>query len=142
MWEGAATGREGTISGMSQMSENDRGHLRGISETSVSTVGGSPHHPTNTSNSTATGTGTGATNEGISEGNSERAGEIPPAVPDPPTRSAAVSPLTPGQKIGEESNDYLAAKLENDEKENDKLTPGTPASSKRRSNFSEELGEK
>jgi hypothetical protein len=143
MWEGAAAGREGVISGMSQMSESDRGHLRGISETSVSTVGGSRPSPTSLATpENQTGPAQGQESEEIAEEGGERGAEVPPAVPDPPTRSTAVSPLTPGQKLNEEGGDYLTAKEEEKEKdEKDKLSPGTP-SSKRRSNFSEELGER
>jgi len=122
------------VSGLSNVSESDRKHLRGISETSVSTNNDLPFvTPLETP-----GRGLGIASEGGPNAASER-GEgaasytgIPPPVPDPPIRATAVSPLTPPQGL-EGARDYLGAKNGSSaEKE---------GVNRRRSNFSEELGD-
>ncbi|KAF8851662.1 hypothetical protein BDZ45DRAFT_678961 [Acephala macrosclerotiorum] len=117
--DGGAVNRDRFVSGVSNVSESDRGHLRGISETSVSTEdGGMPF---------VTPMEAPGASRGLEIGN------VPPAVPDPPIRTSAVSPLTPPQGVGREGGDYLGAKDGSGGKE----SPIT----KRKSNFSEELGE-
>jgi len=138
MWEG----REGVVSGMSQISDGDRGHLRGISETSVSTVGGSPLASEGRGNVVHNAGVSPANSPGLDSGNKElgTASEaVPPAVPDPPTRSTAVSPPTSSHRARTEGSDYLTAKDVLKEEEEEKKSPVNP---KRRSNFSEELGER
>jgi hypothetical protein len=74
------------VSGVSNLSETDRGHLRGISETSVSTVGvfATPNESV-----------------GVDHGYNTA-----PAAMERPT---AVSPLTPPSATGTEPRDYLGA---------------------------------
>src|SRR4051812_26090516 len=96
------------LSGVSNVSETDRGHLRGISETSVSTDG-----------NYATPLERG---EGLALQN------MPPRAP-PEGRPNVVSPLTPPSAISDgDSSDYLGAGR-------------SPGSTRRRSNFEENLDE-
>jgi hypothetical protein len=74
------------VSGVSNLSETDRGHLRGISETSVSTIGGYPSP---------------SESLGIDQGFNTA-----PAVME---RPLAISPLTPPSATGPEGRDYLGA---------------------------------
>lgn len=76
------------VSGISNLSESDRGHLRGISETSVSTTGAYA---------------TPSEGLGVDHGY-----HTAPAVLD--GRPSAVSPLTPPSASGPESRDYLGAR--------------------------------
>ncbi|KUJ10397.1 uncharacterized protein LY89DRAFT_689663 [Mollisia scopiformis] len=132
--DGPGQGREKFISGMSQLSDSDRGHLRGISETSVSTEGGGGVGFVTPLETPGALRGLGAAGAGGGEGRGEGSeGMVPTKVPTPPLRGTAVSPLTPPQGTGREGGDYLNASG------GGSASPG--AVTRRRSNFSEELGE-
>jgi hypothetical protein len=113
--------KERITSGVSNVSESDRGHLRGISETSVSTDGA------------GNGVRGGSATPGLSLGN----------LPEPAVRPAVqeeskktVSPLTPPEGVGQSgSGDYLGAGIAEGQAQGQK--PQSLA--KRKSNFSEAL---
>ncbi|KAH7391537.1 hypothetical protein BKA64DRAFT_107644 [Cadophora sp. MPI-SDFR-AT-0126] len=109
------------VSGISNLSDTDRGHLRGISETSVSTDG------------------VYATPMERREGIPTPQGQAQGQVRGPDGRPSAVSPLTP--PAGVDSGDYLGARSSQGVAGGPR-NPGSPSeSTKRRSNFSEGLDE-
>ncbi|KAH6666293.1 hypothetical protein B0J14DRAFT_620459 [Halenospora varia] len=104
-------------SAISGVSESDRGHLRGISDTSVSTDGGVYATPMERR---AVG------------GHGEGLGIVSPETPSDPARAAALSPLTPPTGVGEgPGGDYLGRGL----------ASNSGGTQKRKSNFSEKLDE-
>ncbi|KAE8450477.1 hypothetical protein EG329_006207 [Mollisiaceae sp. DMI_Dod_QoI] len=146
-------GRDKFVSGLSNVSESDRKHLRGISETSVSTNNDlpfvtpmeTPGRGLGVSGASASGggvRGVGGSSPVINQETENIASSsyntVPPPVPDPPVRASAVSPLTPPHGLGE-ARDYMGAgKRGGAEKEGSSSGGGL---NRRRSNFSEELGE-
>jgi hypothetical protein len=106
------------LSGVSNVSETDRGHLRGISEASVSTEG-----------NYATPMERGEGREGLALQN------MPPAGGVHELRPNVVSPLTPPSGVGEgEGNDYLGAGQGGSQQ-------SPTGSTRRKSNFAESLDE-
>ncbi|TVY82831.1 Kelch repeat-containing protein [Lachnellula suecica] len=108
-----ADGRNRVGSGFSDVSESDRGHIRGISDTSVSTEGGFATPMEERNNTSAPGSRIVET-------------LVSPTRPSA-SRPGAVSPLTPPHPV-DESGGYLAAGR------------GSPGG-KRKSQFSEKLDE-
>jgi len=104
------------VSGVSNISEAERSHMRGISETSVSTIG---------AYATPSEGGGGSLDHGAGDGAGFHTG---PQVLD---RPAGVSPLTPQSATGFGTNDYLGARA---------IGEGRNPNH-RRSNFSEGLDE-
>jgi len=91
---------------VSHISDSERGHLRGISETSVSTDGRGERSNYATPMEESTGAGVGTfgpgAQGGLGLGNSLGRATVPPNV-----RPNVVSPLTPPE--GGEETDYLTA---------------------------------
>ncbi|KAL5318176.1 hypothetical protein ACEPPN_013235 [Leptodophora sp. 'Broadleaf-Isolate-01'] len=105
------------VSGISNLSETDRGHLRGISETSVSTDGGAHATPI----------------ERLDLSSPQTQNQVQtPAQDGGGLRPSAVSPITPPTAL--ESRDYLGVGRS-------PASPSESQSTKRRSNFSEGLDE-
>lgn len=113
------------VSDISAISETERGHLRGISETSVSTDGGLYGTPMEYSNMMSANLGPRGpqptTSFDLDRGTLRREGEV-------------ISPLTPPEGVEESGGDYLGRATAR------AANPDSPQSpTQRRSNFEERL---